>query len=106
MVAEDRLHGLGLRDVALRRRGPVRVDVADVLGIQTAVAQRHFHAARRAFAFGSGRGQVVSVSRVAVADDFAIDFRAALPGMTEFFEHERARAFAHDEPVAFLVERA
>ncbi len=45
--------------------------------IQPRVAQRHFHATRRAFAFRRGRRHMAGVGRVAVADDFAINFRAA-----------------------------
>ena len=49
---------------------------------------------------------MVRVGGVAVADDFAINLRPALSGAFQFFEHDHAGAFAHDEAVAFLVERA
>src|SRR2546422_6594837 len=38
-VAEHGLHGRGLRGVAVRRRGPVGVDVADLTGLDPPVAQ-------------------------------------------------------------------
>ena len=49
---------------------------------------------------------MMRVGGVAVADDFAINVRAALFGVFQFLEHEDARAFAHDKAVAVLVERA
>ena len=82
------------------------VDVGNVSGVQATLTQRHFHATSRAFAAGGRRGEMVRVSRVAVTDDFAINLRAALYGMFQFFEHDDACAFAHDEAVAFLVEGA
>jgi hypothetical protein len=45
---------------------------------------------------------VVRVGGVSVADNFAIDFRAALPRVFKFLKHDHARAFAHDKPSRFL----
>ena len=106
LAAENGLDGLGFTDVALRRGSAVGVDVGNVPGIQAGLAQRHFHAAGRAFAVGGWRGEMVRVGGVAVADDFAINLRAALFGVFQFLQHDDARAFAHDEAVAFLVEGA
>ena len=105
VVAEDRLDRLGLRDVALGGGGAVGVDVGDVLGVQAGVAQGHLHAAGGAFAFRGGGGHVIGVGGVAVADDLAVDPRAALLRVFEFFEHQHAGALAHDKAVALLVER-
>jgi len=52
VVAENGLDGLRFADVALRRGCAVGVDVIDVPDGQTAAAQGHFHAARRALAIG------------------------------------------------------
>jgi hypothetical protein len=49
---------------------------------------------------------MMRVGGVAVAGDFAINLRAALFGVFQFLQHDDARAFAHDEAVAVLVERA
>src|SRR5438132_9092381 len=42
-VAEHGLHGCGLRGVAVRRRGPVGVDVADLTGLDPPVAHGEAH---------------------------------------------------------------
>ncbi len=42
-VTEHGLHGGGLGGVAVRRRGPVGVDVADVIGLDSPVAHREAH---------------------------------------------------------------
>src|SRR5436190_9459734 len=51
------------------------------------------------------RGYVIGIARQAVADDLGVDFRAARLGVLIFFEHQYARAFAHDEAVTILVVR-
>ena len=66
-----------LRDVAERRRGAVRVDVIDLVGVEAGVAQRVGHAAHRAFAVFARRGDVVRVGAHAVARELAVDARAA-----------------------------
>src|SRR5690606_13095307 len=43
------------------------------------------------------------VARHAVADDLAVDFRAARLGALVVLEHHDTRALAHDEAVAVLV---
>ena len=40
------------------------------------------------------------------ADDFGVDGRAARLSVLKAFQHEQARAFAHDEAVAILVKGA
>jgi hypothetical protein len=82
------------------------IDVTDIGGVQSAGAQGHFHATRRAFAPGRRGGEMVGVRRVAVADNLAINFRAAGLGVLQFLQHQEARAFAHHETVAFQVKRA
>ena len=58
---------------------------------------------KRAIAVRRGRGDVVGVARHAVADQFGIDFRAALLGVLVFLQHHDAGALAHHEAVAILV---
>ena len=60
VLAEDGLDGLGLADVALRRRGAVGVDVGDVRPDSAGGAQGHAHAAGGAFALGGGGGDMVA----------------------------------------------
>ena len=76
----------------------MRVDVVDR---RFDVVERHPHAAHRAFA--GRRDHVEAVGGGAIADDFAIDARAARLGMLELFQHQDARAAGDDEAVAVLV---
>ena len=61
------------------------------------------HHAEAAFVFGSRLGHVVGVAGHAIAGNFGEDGRAAPFGVLEFFEHQDARAFAHDEAVAIFI---
>ena len=61
------------------------------------------HAAIGAVAVLGRRGDVVGVAGKAVADDLAIDLRAAGHGVLALLEHDDAGALAHDEAVAVLV---
>ena len=45
------------------------------------------------------------VGGVAVTGNFAINFRAALFRVFQFFQNQNARAFAHDKSVTIFVER-
>ncbi len=57
-----------------------------------------------AFAARGWRGEMMRVGGVAVAGQLGINSRAARFGVLQFFQHQHARAFAHDEAVALLVE--
>ena len=59
------------------------------------------HAAHRAFA--GGRHHVVAVRGRAVADDLAVDLRAARLGVLQFLQHQHAGAAGDDEAVAVHV---
>ena len=96
--AEHLSDRLDLLQVADRRRGGVRVDVADLL---VDFRDRHPHAAHRAFS--GGRHHVVAVGGGAVADDLAIDARAARLGVLELLEHDDARSAGDDESVALRI---
>src|SRR6266571_615535 len=82
MVTEDLFDGFGLGDVAKLGRGSVRVDIADVIWVDTALSQRFAHGADRALAFGVRRGEVVHVRARAVSRDLSKDASSAF--LSEF----------------------
>ena len=84
---------------------PCALTCAMSRGGEAGVVERELHARGRAFAAGRRRGDVVRVGVAAVADDLAVDARAACDRAVPTLEHERGRAFAHDEAVAVGVER-
>ena len=77
MVAEDLLDRARLGEVAERRRGPVRVDVADTLRVDVCALERRAHHLAHADRLGLGLGHVVRVVRGAVAEHLGVDPRAA-----------------------------
>jgi hypothetical protein len=84
----------------------VGVDVIEVLGVELRVTQGHFHAGRGTATLGMDVGDPIRVGTRAIADDFAVDLRAAGLGSLELFEDEHSGPFAQDEAVAIFVERA
>ena len=106
MVAEDDLDGLRLGRVALRRRGAVRVDVADLGRVDAGLREREAHHGDDAQRVGTRRDGVVGVVRVAARDDLGVDAGAAALGVLDRLDHEHGRALGADEPVARGVERA
>ena len=80
------------------------VDVVHFAGRDAGVFQRQGHTARRAISFRRRRGDMIRVAIGAVADNFRVDFCAALERPLPLFEDQDARSFADDEPVAILVE--
>ena len=105
MLAEYRLDGLCFAYVALWRGCAVRVDVGNILWIESAGGQSNPHRSRTTFASGGGGGHVVGVSGVAVTGDLAVDMCVARLGVFKGFQHNDAGAFAHDKAVAPGVER-
>ena len=105
LLAERDLDHLRLGGVAERRRGRVRVDVADLGRLDARVVDRGPHRAGRALAGRVGLGHVRRVGRHAVADQLGVDLRAARLRALELLEHDRAGGLAHHEPVAVGVER-
>ena len=97
MIAKGKLKRLGLVLVTQGRRGAVCIDVLHILRIEATVAQRIDHAAPRSIAIR--RGDVVGIRTHAVAREFTINARAALPGMLVLFEHEYAGALAEHKTV-------
>ena len=105
MIAESALDGACLSHVAGRRRGAVRIDVLDLIRIQTGVVQRDVHALGGACAVLGGRGHVIGVGVHADTDQFGIDGRAARLGVLVLFEYHDTGAVAEHEAVTVLVER-
>ena len=104
MLAEHVLDRPGLRQVAQRRRGAVRVDVADPLGLDVRTPQRRAHHVGDAGGLGLRLRHVVRVVRAAVAEHLGVDPRAALLGRLEIFEDEHAGTFPHHESCARRIE--
>ena len=103
--AEDRFHRLGFGEIAQLGAGSVRVDVADRVGIATAVDQAHAHGSRRASAFLVGSGDVGAVGGHAVAENLGVNTSAASERDVFLFENQDAGSFGQDEAVAFFIER-
>src|SRR5215211_3524019 len=104
VVAEDVLDRLRLGRVAERRRGPVRVDVADPRGLDSGSLEGAAHHLPDADRLWLGCGKVVRVVGGAVAEHLGVDLRAARPGGLELLQDERASALPHHEPRARRVE--
>ena len=96
LLAERDLDHLRLGRVAERRRGGVRVDVADLGRIDAGVGDRHPHRARRALAGRVGLGHVRRVDGHAVAEQLRVDLRAARLGAARA---PRARAPPPASPI-------
>src|SRR5690606_20081665 len=102
-IAQKAGDGAQLDLVAERRRGAVGVDVVDIGGGNAGALDGGGHGAEAAIAVLGRGGDVMGIARKAVADHFAVDFRAARPGVFVFFKDDDAGALAHDETVAILV---
>ncbi len=99
-VAEQAADGVQLEFVAQWRRSAMRIDIIDVGKLQAGLPHRHFHRPEGARPFGVRRGDVIGVTRQAIADQFGIDLGAPRLGAFIFLEHDDARALAHHEAVA------
>ena len=106
LLAERELDHARLRAVADRRRRAVRVHVADLVGRDARVLERHREGARGARAGRVGVGDVRRVGRDAVAEQLGVDLRAARLRVLELLEHDHRARLAHHEAVALEVERA
>ena len=105
MVAERDLQRLGLACVVQLRRRAVGVDVVDVLRLEPRVLDRQRDRARRRLAGLVGCHLVERVVGRRVADQLTVDAGAALIGVLQRLEDQRARALAGDETIAVAVER-
>src|SRR6185436_9106088 len=90
--------------VANRRRSGMGVEMLDITGFEAGLPQGAFHGATRAVAVLGSRGDVVGVSRGAVAGDFGDRLGAAAQRMFQLFDDEDTGPFAHDEAVTVAVE--
>ena len=102
VVAPHLPQGLALLGVAGGGARGVRADDVDVVGVHSRPAQRQADAL--GLAIGIGQDEVGGVAVHRVADDLAVDLRAAGPGVAEPFEHEHAAALGHHDAVAVEIE--
>ena len=102
MLPEDRADGLRLHQVVGQRAGAVRVDVADLFGLEAAVAQRCTHGL--GCSFPRRLDDVVRVRRHPQADDLSVDRRASGTRPLQRLEHEHRAAFPEDHPAAVFAE--
>ncbi len=103
IVAEQALDRAQFQFVAEGGRCAVGVHIVDVSEAETRFLERHLHRTVAAATLWMRGGDMIGIAGQAIADDFGIDVSAALLGMLIFFEHDHARAFAHDETVAVDV---
>ena len=80
------------------------VDVADLVGTHSGVAERQLDGFRGGTAGRLGGREVIGVGRGAVAGHLAQDRGAARLRRLGFLEHKHAGAFAHHEAVTAGVE--
>jgi len=83
----------------------MRVNIINIMGPNASFFHRNFHCASRAPAFRIHIGQAIRVRRGAVAHDFSMDRRLALPRVLQLFQDQHPRALADHEPVPFFIER-
>ena len=103
VVAPHLPQGLAFLGVAGSRARGVGVDDVDVVGVHSRPAQRQADAL--GLAVGIGQHEIGGVAVDRVADDLAVDLRAAGAGVAEPFEHVHAAPLGHDDAVAVEVER-
>ncbi len=103
-TAKDAAQGFALLCIARCRAGGVRADDVDVVGRDTRAAQRGLKAL--GLAFGIGQHEIAGVAVDGPADDFAVDFRAAVAGIAHTLQHIHAAAFGHHDAGAVGIERA
>src|SRR5215470_14656255 len=89
--------------VADRRRGAVGINVVDLPRGNAGAFDCRVHASQRTLAILRWRGDVISVSREAIADELSINLRAAAFGVLIRFEHNNSGTFAHHEAVAITI---
>ncbi len=75
MVAKDIFDRFGLSDVAVRCRGPVRIDVTNIRRIEFRIGETVFHGTTGAFPTGSRLRHVVGVAAHSISHYFTKDVR-------------------------------
>ena len=107
MFAESLLDGDGFHFVVELGRGAVRVEIVDILRVQAGVANRLDHGARRAVALRVRGGDVVGIpGQTPRRPSRRGSGRPVRPGVFQALQDQDAASLAHDESVAFGVERA
>src|SRR5271170_6853831 len=104
--AEDAFERFGFDGVADGRGSAVRIHVADVIGRNARVFQRGHRDAIAAVAVLGGLGDVISVARHSVADNFRQNFRATALRVFQSFQNHHAGTLADNEAVAISIEGA
>src|SRR5713101_9043419 len=84
----------------------MRVDVVDVLGLETRVLQRKRHGLGRRLARLVWRDLVIRVIGGRIAQHLAVDTRSATDRVLVRLEDQNARPFAWHEAIAVAVEWA
>ena len=103
VIAEAALDGRRFGAVADVGGSTVRVDVIDLLGLESGIAQRVAHDAEGAIPVGWRSSDVKGIGTHSIAHDFRQDTSATLAGMFQFFKHQDAGAFADHEAVAVEI---
>ena len=105
MVAEGFFNGSGFGRIVDGGAGAVSINIADGFWCESSIFETEGHCTSGIDTAGGLSGHVISIAGHGVADDFGIDFRAAIDSVFEFFEDQDTGAFAHDEPIASGIER-
>ena len=100
MVAEGCFDGGGFGRIVDGGAGAVSINIADGFWCESSIFETEGHCTSGIDTAGGLSGHVISIAGHGVADDFGIDFRAAIDGVFEFFEDQDTGAFAHDEAIA------
>ena len=105
-VAEHVMERERLGAIVLNGRRPVRIDVANLLGVNSGIGKRARYRARRPPRVRMHIGHTVGVVGRAVPGELAIDVRASPSRPFGLLEDQHAGAFAEHEPIAMPIERS
>src|SRR5580704_13376023 len=83
--------------------GTMRVDVIDLIRLNTGILNGAIHHAKGPVAILGRAGDVVRIGAHSVADDFRQYSRPSLASQLQFFQDEHARSFTHHETIAFRI---
>src|SRR5207302_4849735 len=106
LSSENGLNGGRLQGIIDRRRSAVRIDVVDIGGVASGLAQSDAHGSHATLAALRGGSNVVGVVGGAIAGQLCVNVGSALPGVAFGFEDKSAAAFRHDEAVSIRVKWA
>src|SRR5438270_10309928 len=106
MFAEDALEGERFDGIAKGRGGAMGVDVPDLAGFDSGVANGRAHHAVSAVAVLRRLRDVIGIAGHSVTDELGNNGSIALLRIFQRFENQNAGAFADDKAVAFGVKGA